>query len=429
MNTLAIANLKDFAQKCTLQNLASCCVIAGIFLIMLSVSIMDKLFAIASILVILQPSWRENALAYLKQPIVSSALALIVLFSLGLLYSQGYWHDAFHFWNKYLKVIYPLFFLPLFIDATWRRYAISALIIGVVIAEIFTYLRYFEFISLGLSHTYHWFVHDIDGSFIVAFVCYVLLNLIADDKKNRWWYILAFIFIGFDLFFLNQERTGYLVFTFLAGLFLLQRLGRKGFLMGLLIIPLTIGGLYFSSNTFHHRVNLIFSDMAGYAKGDATTSIGLRLAFAEYSVKIIKNSPVLGSGTGSFPKLYQQLQGPKLDGGTWPGHPHNEYISILLQIGVVGFLFFLLWIFFHIRESFHLPLFEKRLAQGLILAFLLLSLCNSSLSLSPGSNLYVVLLAVLIAAKFSGKAQSLDKNSPHWHSSHGIIQQKIFRNS
>lgn len=390
---------KEFFKGWTLQKVTEWFVISGLFLIMLSVSLMDKIFLLAVALVVLQTKWRAQLFTYLKQPVIISAILLLLLFTVGLFYSKGFAHDAFHMWDKYLKILYPLFFSPLFIYPKSRNYALKALIIGVAIAEILTYLRHFEIFSFGLPPVYHWFVHDIDGSYIVAFVCYLLMNYILDEKKYRWWYVCALVFIGFDLFFLNQERTGYLVFVCLCGLFFLQRLGWKGFLIALLIIPITMGSLYASSKKFHNRVDMIFSDIHGYNKGDNSTSIGLRLAFAEYSFKMIKDAPIIGSGTGSFKKLYQELNGPKLGGNTWPGHPHNEYIFILEQIGIIGFLFFWLWIFFQLRESFYLPLNEKRLLQGLIFGFLVFSLCNSSLALSPGSNLYVVLLAVLLAAK------------------------------
>lgn len=411
MNTFTNTLNKEFIKKLTLPKTATYLVIIGLFFLMLSTSIMDKLFITSVVLMLLNANFRLHFFDHLKQPVVLSALPLILLFSAGLIYTQGFTHDAFHMWNKYLKILYPLFLIPLFFDTKYRQYALKAFVVGVVIAEVLTYLRHFELITLGLPPIYHWFVHDIDGSFIVAFCCYTLMNFISDEKAYRWWYLAALTFILIDLFFLNQERTGYLVFIALSGLFFLQRFGRKGFLIGLLVIPLTMGGLYLGSKTFHDRTNMIFSDIHGYSKGNNSTSIGLRLAFAEYSFQMIKHSPIFGSGTGSFKKLYQQLQGPKLGGNTWPGHPHNEYIFILQQIGILGFIFFLIWIYLQIRESFFLPPVEKRLLQGLICGFLLLSFCNSSLALSPGSNLYVVLLAVLIAANPKYRQTSFEINN------------------
>lgn len=391
-----------FHEYLDLQKLAGLCVITGIFLIMISVSLMDKLLMAAVILMILNKDYHKQFATLLKNPMIISAVILVLLTTAGVFYSKGSWKNAFHEWDKYIKILYPLFFLPLFLDSRWRRYAITGLICGVLIGEVCAYLHFYGIANFGFSKTYHWFVHDIDGSFIVAYVCYLLLNLIIDEKKFRWVYLCILIFCGYDLLFMNEERTGYLVFISLSGLLLLQRLGWRGLLIATLVIPITVGTIYTVSPKFHDRVNLIYSDIHGYAKkGDQTTSIGLRLAFANYSFKIIKEYPIFGAGTGSFKELYQELNGPKLDGNAWPGHPHNEYLAVLLQLGVVGFILFLSWVWIQIQESRNLPLFEKRLIHGLILGFLILSLCHASLSVSPGSNLYVILLAVFLAAKFT----------------------------
>lgn len=125
--------------------------------------------------------------------------------------------------------------------------------------------------------------------------------------------------------------------------------------------------------------------------------MGLRLSFLKYSGEIIKERPIFGSGTGSFYDVYKAIDHENKLGGGY-SHPHNEYILILFQLGIVGLGVFLLWLLWLWRESFSLPEQEGRLLQGLIVAFAILSFCNASLFVNPSGGLFVIMAAVLSAS-------------------------------
>jgi O-antigen ligase len=391
----------SFTDNVTYQQLAKILVFGSIFFLMLAIPAVKICLLLAVICSLLAGQWRQKLQILSKNPVVILGLILVLLLTIGIFYSEASWRSAFNVWNKYLKILYLIFFLPLFLEPRSRRLALYALIAGVIISEGFTYLHHFHIMEFGISEREHWlFVNDIDASFVVAYVCYVLANFIVDEKKYRWLFIALFVFCCFDLLFLNQERTGYFVFLSLAIVFLWQRLSWKGLLSAVIVIPLVIAGLYLSSGKFHTRIGQIFENIDDYQKGYETTSIGLRLAFAKYSFKIIKEHPIFGAGTGSFEELYQALNGPKLDEQTWPTHPHNEYILMLLQIGIVGLLVFLAWVVAQFLQSRRLLAFERFLLQGLIIGFLVLSFCNASLFVRPAGLLYVLLLAVLLSAEY-----------------------------
>jgi O-antigen ligase len=395
----------SFADSVSYQQLAKILVLGSIFFLMLAISVLKICLLLAVLCSLLAGQWRQKLQILLKNPVVILGLILVLLLTIGIFYSEASWGSAFNVWNKYLKILYLVFFLPLFLEPRSRRLALYALIAGVIISEGFTYLHHFHIMEFGISEREHWlFVNDIDASFVVAYVCYVLANFIVDAKKYRWLFTVVFVFCCFDLLFLNQERTGYLVFLSLVVVFLWQRLSWKGLLSAIILVPLVAAGLYLSSDKFHARIGQIFENINDYQQGHETTSIGLRLAFAKYSFKIIKEHPIFGAGTGSFEKLYQVLSGPKLDEKTWPTHPHNEYILMLLQIGIVGLFVFLAWAVAQFLQSQRLLKFERSLLQGLIIGFLVLSFCNASLLVRPAGLLYVLLLAVLLSAEYGPHA-------------------------
>lgn len=389
------------ASPAWLLRAARCLIFFGIASIMLSVPLLNKSYTIAVILFFVSLQWLSAWPTLFKQKFVIASLVLIALFTLGIFYTEGSYHLALRAWNKYLKLAYPLFFIPLFVDKKARGFAIFAFIASVMTSEIFTYLHYFKIVLLGLGPGKHWlFVQDLDGGYIVSFAAFLLAHIAIKYKQFRWSALICCLICSFDILFLNQERAGYLVYLGLVGLFLWQRWQWRGFFAALITLPLMLGTLYLTSPKFNNRLHQIGSDVSHYQEGQERTSIGLRLAFAKYSYKVIKDHWLIGAGTGSFAELYQAMHGPKLDDNTWPSHPHNEYILELFQIGIFGLLAFLYYLYSVGRVSFDLPTSEQWWLQGLLVGFALLSCCNASLLVNPAGAVFITFLSVFVASHY-----------------------------
>jgi|LakMenEpi03Aug12_release.lakeMendotaPanAssembly.Ray.scaffolds.fasta_scaffold280985_2 O-antigen ligase len=384
--------------------LAKSFILLGLCFLMLCVPILNKCFWAAIILILCEGSWKQSWRIIAKDPVIIAGLLLALCFTIGITYSQASWHYNLRIWDKYLKIVYLLIFLPIFFHPKMRRMAIFCFFVSVMLSEVFAYLHYFNVLDLGFPPSKHWlFVQDIDSGFVVSFAAYMLANFALDNKKYRGLVIGCFLICAFDVMVLNQERTGYLIFLALMALFLLQRFHWRGVVSALIAVPLLFGSLYVLSPKFKDRSNQVVSDIVGYREGIESTSIGLRLAFAKYSFKVIRHNLFFGTGTGSFEEIYRKLNGPKINDLTWPAHPHNEYIAILFQLGITGLLVFAYWICTQIYASFQLPKQERILLQGLILSFLLLGFCNASLLVNPAGACYIVFLSIFLASKYDGR--------------------------
>ena len=70
--------------------------------------------------------------------------------------------------------------------------------------------------------------------------------------------------------------------------------------------------------------------------------VGWRLEYYYHTAEIIQDHPVIGVGTGGFVHAYRaRTEQAGLD---VPPHPHNQYLFIMAQVGIVG-LGLLLWLF------------------------------------------------------------------------------------
>lgn len=372
----------------------------GILFLFLQTRFVNVSFFLSVLFTVLAGNWHEKWQIIKRDKIVYGGIVLLVLFAIGVFYQLVPLKIAVQGFTKYAKLFYLIFLVPLFVREAWRNMAIYALLIGVIVNALVAILCKWH---IGFFANYTgiiggYFVHPIYVGVGSAFSLFILACLIADKARGRNWYIALFVFLGYTSFFVYIERTGYLIAFVLFILFISQRWHWRGVIIALLLTTALVSGLYKFSTVFHQRVNEGVVNVHEYADNKRDTSWGYRLEFAKYSFDIIKKHPVFGSGTGSFPLLYSTTNGPVLEKNKLLGHPHNEYILVMFQLGAVGLLVFLGWIALQWYYSYRLPLFYRRLAQGLIVTFVVNSFCNVSLYINATGMLYVVFLSIFISS-------------------------------
>jgi O-antigen ligase len=140
-----------------------------------------------------------------------------------------------------------------------------------------------------------------------------------------------------SILYVATARTTLVV---IAVLFLL--LGIRQFRWkGLLAVGL-LGGLlaslsWISSPYLRGRVIHMIEEVQDYGVGDATTSIGMRLAFWKKSMEFIGTAPLVGHGTGTIEPLFRRSAG---DDSSAPavitGNPHNQVLAVAIPLGFIG---------------------------------------------------------------------------------------------
>jgi O-antigen ligase len=149
--------------------------------------------------------------------------------------------------------------------------------------------------------------------------------------------------------------------------------------------------------SFNQKITSIADEFAKWRPGEVnTTSTGSRLDFYRNSVTIVREHPFFGVGTGGFPRAYADIV--KSDEPLKSRNPHNEYLHITLQVGVVGLAFLLYLFFAQWRNAPRLATaLECRLARGLVLTMAIGCLFNSLLLDHTEGLLYAWLTGVLYA--------------------------------
>lgn len=424
--------------------MAQLLLILGVLLQTFGAIYANHLLIAAVAFMLLSGHWREKAAMLRSQRTTWWTLAFLLVMFAGIFHSGGTAKLAWEAFSKYYKIFYFIVYLPLLTEQKVRDLLVNTFVISALILILLNMSGYYADDPL---------INAIDASFLVGFACFIILRKFLAGGKWRWLNGILFVCISSYLLLYNIERTGYVIYF--GGLVTVfwQYFRWRGLLVGFGIIMSLVMSLYWLNPTFSQRIDRGFREARSYISDEARvsrsigmrlglitnlssteqenlltrmsgsslyntymqellhpyadlkySSIGMRLGFIQYSWREIQKHPWLGNGTGSFDEVYQQGGGPTINESRL-GHPHNEYVLVTFQWGVVGLLIFLLWQLFMWLDTFHLPKKEQCLLQGLIVCFALLGFCNVSLYVNPPGNVFVMFSTVFLAAKLNTRGR------------------------
>jgi O-antigen ligase len=142
--------------------------------------------------------------------------------------------------------------------------------------------------------------------------------------------------------YVATSRTALVVALVLVILFAAKKLNAKGIALvfsGAVLVGITG---WSSSPYLRERIKEIWTDLQKYEAADTSTSSGERLVFWKKSIEFIRESPIIGHGTGSIHPLFEKSAiGQTGAASEATVNPHNQTLAVGIQLGLVGVT--LLW--------------------------------------------------------------------------------------
>ncbi|EDN68287.1 O-antigen polymerase [Beggiatoa sp. PS] len=210
---------------------------------------------------------------------------------------------------------------------------------------------------------------------------------------------------------MSEGRSGYLVLFCLILLFSYQIYHIRGLIIGSILLAIISVSAYESSDVLRQRVDRISEGVENYQQGKVITSVELRLEFYRNSLAIFAQKPIFGHGSGSFSDEYQKLA--EKQAITMTTNPHNEYLMIAVQWGLVGVALFLYLLYVMWRTAIHhLPKLQKHQAQGLIVTIFVGGLVNSLWLDNTEGHIFAYLIGI-----FYGGLNLKSSQTAFFHSS------------
>jgi len=352
-----------------------------------------------------------------QSPAALWVLGLFALLAIGLLYSNAEPGATMDTFNRYKKLLIMPIIISLMLSEQWRRYAMRGFMVGMVVLLAMSYMKYFEILTIDtggprdpvghVTSGYTVFKSRIAHSIFMAFFFYLMVQFVISCPRWRWLCLTLAILTIHNILFMVTGQSGYVILICLITLLLYQHIGWKGLLIGILVAPLLLGITYYGSSNFKSRFHESATDFLEYTPGDYENYRGIsyRREYFQGALKIIQKSPIYGHGTGSFAVEYKKVADEK---GLKPAHdPHNEFLMLTSQLGLIGLTAFCLMLLSQWRASFRLDRENRLILQGLLVTMITGCLFNSLLLNSTEGKFYLILLAII----FSIPSQQEGNNS------------------
>lgn len=245
-----------------------------------------------------------------------------------------------------------------------------------------------------------------------AFSSLFFLNRFIKSQKNKFDYLYLILFILLTLFLFSHDgRSAQIAFlaTLMLYLFIIQKhIFRTMIFTGLLIAIISTFILFFAPSkasnyqTAYQEVKNIvqsqkFEGSWGHRAGSWITSF-----------YVIGKNPLVGTGAGDSQDAYQRIiergEMQALYCVAWMDSPHNQFLGILMKVGIIGTLPFLVLIFLFYR----LRIMNQEL-KHLSIIFMTLScismMFDEVLQMKP-YNIYFALMLALFIASSTAKTNS-----------------------
>ncbi len=345
------------------------------FSLPISIAGVNTLLPIITILTLLA-LWQQP-LAFSPNPVAQTALALWLWMLLGVSYSLANTGAALLHLSHYLEFLYLPILLWVFREARWQRLGMHCFMIGILVILLGSYFVWLTGIPLGKATADNPVVFKNYITQGILFCMSAVLLFWYWQQYPRWrtLTVLVLVLLLFNVLFIGQGRTSYVIVLVLLLWFGFRWLGWRGLLLALLGASLLLSAAYQFSPSTHHRIQEIWDNIQGFHPDQpANTSVGYRLEFYQHSLKLIAQRPLWGTGTGGFAPAYAALTAG--ENRIASDNPHNEYLLIAVQWGIPGTLLFALFIGVLARYSVRLEAFALP-AQGLLIIMLVGCLFNS----------------------------------------------------
>jgi O-antigen ligase len=362
----------------------------GVIVTMLLSTSVSIGFELASYLVFAAlPEPRRRLLQALQYPVVLGLLPLAVVIVAATFYGAASWGGALSALVGWRRVLLLPLAAAVFDDAPSTRLVLKTIVVTCLVGTLVSLVAYWGLTVPGwLGQGVVFRNYAIQGmTFSLAIVaCAAALvrpEAFAGDRlfADRRIMATAIVAMLVDIVFVLTGRSGYvsvIVIPVVLITSLIRGSWRAKAAVGLGVL-LCIGVVLVSSAHVRGRVAQALHEIVTVDQVPEGTSLGQRVVMWRNSVRMIRDRPIFGVGTGGFQDGYRAyVQGVSGWTGFETGDPHNQFLKILGEQGLIGLAAFL---FFIVRSlTCPAPAPYRQLAAAALIGWCATSLANSHFS-------------------------------------------------
>lgn|GEM_PF-4248667 len=344
---------------------------------------------------------KTKSLTLIQSPIIFLVLLYFLIYIVAITYSVGDFYSIKLSMRKTSKILaLPLLYASFSCSQQDKHSLLKAMLLGCLILWVHStfkcYQHYFLSINKGrpllLANSIVIGLYMLLG-FLIAFAGYI-----STAGKWRYYYLLASTLFMFYLLALSWNKNAVVTLIILLPFLLYtnrQYLDKKIIIAAITLILAFNINAYFYQNQLSANLSEPYISATDFLQGQHNhyASTSERLKYYIECFKLITKKPILGYGTGSFPKIFKYAA----DSYSYPvTNPHNQYLLVWIEQGLLGLLVLCSLYFALLRSgAFESEDFLRINTQGFAIIFIVGSFFNSWLYDFVPFTLFILFTAVL----------------------------------
>lgn len=324
--------------------------------------------------------------------------------------------------SRFTKYLAVLILVPLFKQANLKVESIFIVLgIATFIFGLIAVLDYWFFDSvsgwmfdeLEFKGRASGNTHPIYFATIVAGIVGIFISYIIEVKQSsKMWklFSIVVVIIGLLAVVLTKARGVWIAIPIcILTLFWISKsinLKAKYLMTVFILVFIAIAS---QISVIKERVNEVHQDIEGYMYSESSndnarsTSVALRFEMWRAAYMVFMQSPLLGVGPGNYNKSLEKVYSK---GNYHPNiliyrHPHNEYLAVLAERGVIGLMSILLFlsvIFVLFFNAISVNKSERNNFAALSSVFVVLLFAIGSLTSQVFDHKYLLIFFIIISA-------------------------------
>jgi len=333
--------------------LARLLVLGNLVFLLFSPPVTNLAEGLLYLLILTVPRVRRQVFSAVRQPMVAMSLLFGVCLIVASFYGPAPRAEAISMMTGWRRLLLLPIAAGLFNESEWKTRTLWILIIVLDLAALVSYgllLTHTQISNLGPAISVRNYVTQSMTFSVGVFSAAMLLkqsNVLSSSRKG---FLLVSIFLlASNALFVMMGRSAYLVMAMCGVAYALSFMPKERFgIKHLAAVVLPIAAICIAVLLIpisRERLQLGLNQAEHYQTEPGVTSVGIRIIFLENTLKIIEKHPLFGVGTGGFRAAYvQQVADVKGWQATSTTDPHNQFLKIFAEQGIVGLAIFLVFI-------------------------------------------------------------------------------------
>jgi O-antigen ligase len=362
--------------------------------------------ALAVLLALASATMRARLVEVARQPLARAALALFAVMTLAMCWAQVPWRARFDAWWNWRTMLWIVLAAAAFGDLRWKERFGLSVVAAAAIGAIVSFGMWGAGITIDPGYPGTLMRNHATQSMTMAVAVLLAVALAAQRGRSgraRWLLAAAALICLANLVLIAAGRSGQVAFVVAAvsgALLMLRGWRRWQAVAALLALVVTLAA---ASPMLRQRFELVAEQAHSLDCSSPTeNSTGLRLLLWRTTAALISARPWFGYGVGGFTPAYagevrNQIGNQPLQ--NWCAHPahdpHNQYLRVLVEAGVLGLAALLGLLVGAARQPAAQP--YRGCALAVLAAWSVTSLFNSHFQTFGEGHLIALLLGALLA--------------------------------